>query len=70
MDVNTDMDLPNFELVYSCDATEKIVYTDRPVALCSVEELIVVVANDCAMICRKGMNQPVKNAADENIVGK
>ncbi len=39
------------------------VYSDIPVALCGVEDLIVVIKNGKALVCRKGESQLVKDAA-------
>ena len=69
-DVIADLDTPNPEPVYSHQSSGNFVYSDRPVALCGVEDLIVVVANDRVMICRKGMSQLVKNAAEEDLAEK
>jgi mannose-1-phosphate guanylyltransferase/mannose-6-phosphate isomerase len=40
------------------------VYSDLPVALCGVENLIVVVKNGSVLICQKGESQKVKNIVD------
>ena len=40
------------------------VYSDIPVALCGVEDLIVVIKNGKALVCKKGMSQLVKDAAE------
>ncbi len=40
------------------------VYSDMPVALCGVENLIVVVKNGAVLICRKGESQQVKDVVD------
>lgn len=53
--------------VYSCQSTGNFVYADRPVALCGIDNLIVVVANGRVMVCRKGMSQLVKTAAEEDL---
>jgi len=66
-DVIAQLNQPPEEPVYSCRAEGNFVYSDRPVALCGVENLIVVVANDRVMICRKGMSQLVKEAAEEDL---
>lgn len=62
-EINNPADAP----VYSYESEGNYVYSDRPVALCGVENLIVVVANDRVMVCRKGMSQLVKNAAEEDL---
>jgi len=53
--------------VYSYESEGNFVYSDIPVALCGVEDLIVVVANNRVMVCKKGMSQLVKNAAEEDL---
>ncbi len=40
------------------------VYSDLPVALCGVKDLIVVIKNGAVLICRKGESQLVKNVVD------
>jgi mannose-1-phosphate guanylyltransferase/mannose-6-phosphate isomerase len=40
------------------------VYSDLPVALCGVKDLIVVVKNGVVMICRRGESQLVKNVVE------
>ena len=62
-DVIADLNAANPNPVYSQKSSNNFVYSDRPVALCGVEDLIVVVANDRVMICRKGQSQLVKEAA-------
>ncbi len=69
-DVIAEIDTPAEAPVYSYQSDGNFVYTDRPVALCGVEDLIVVVANDRVLVCRKGMSQLVKNAAEEDIKQK
>jgi len=63
-DVIADLDAPSEAPVYAVESTGNFVYSDRPVALCGVEDLIVVVANDRVMVCRRGMSQLVKSAAE------
>lgn len=53
--------------VYSLDSSDNFVYSNVPVALCGVENLIVVVSNGRVMVCRKGMSQLVKEAAEEDL---
>lgn len=53
--------------VYTAQASGNFVYSDKPVALCGVDNLIVVVANDRVMICRKGMSQLVKEVAEKDL---
>jgi len=66
-DVIAELDNKSEEPVYSYESEGNYVYSDRPVALCGVEDLIVVVANGRVMICRKGMSQLVKDAAEEDL---
>ena len=40
------------------------VYSDLPVAICGVENLIVVVKNGSVLICKKGESQQVKDVVD------
>jgi hypothetical protein len=37
------------------------------VALCGVEDLIVVASNDRILVCRKGMSQLVKDVAEDDL---
>jgi len=62
-DIAPSSDVP----VYSYDSKGNFVYSDRPVALCGVENLLVVVANNRVLICRKGRSQLVKEAAEEDL---
>jgi len=41
------------------------VYADLPVALCGVEDLMVVVKNGCVLVARRGAGQLVKDAVDQ-----
>jgi mannose-1-phosphate guanylyltransferase len=41
------------------------VYSDLPVALCGVEDLMVVVKNGCVLVARRGAGQLVKDAVDQ-----
>lgn len=66
-DVIAELDTPPLSAVYSHESKGNFVYSDRPVALCGVEDLIVVVSNDRVMVCRKGMSQLVKNAAEDDL---
>ena len=45
---------------FEVDAEDNIVFSDIPVALCDVKDLIVVIKNGKALICRKGSSQKVK----------
>jgi len=66
-DVIADLDPPSKTPVYSVESRGNFVYSDKPVALCGVEDLIVVVSHDRVMICRKGKSQLVKEAAEEDL---
>ncbi len=66
-DVIAELDAPTEAAVYSYQSDGNFVYSDRPVALCGVENLIVVVANNRVMVCKKGMSQLVKDAAEEDL---
>ncbi len=46
---------------FEVDAENNIVFSDIPVALCDVSDLIVVIKNGKALICRKGSSQKVKD---------
>lgn len=46
-------------------AERNYVRSEIPVALCGVEDLIVVVENGMALICRRGESQLVRRAVDE-----
>ena len=46
---------------FEVDADDNIVFSDIPVALCDVRDLIVVIKNGKALICRKGSSQKVKD---------
>jgi mannose-1-phosphate guanylyltransferase/mannose-6-phosphate isomerase len=41
------------------------VYSDLPVALCGVEDLMVVVKNGCVLVARRGAGQLVKDVVDQ-----
>ena len=66
-DVIAEVGAPPEHPVYEEDASGNYVYADRPVALCGVKDLIVVSANGRIMVCRRGMSQLVKNAAEKDI---
>jgi hypothetical protein len=65
--VIADLDPPSKTPFYSVESRGNFVYSDKPVALCGVEDLIVVVSHDRVMICRKGKSQLVKEAAEEDL---
>ena len=66
-DVIAELGTPAKAPVYSYESAGNFVYSDRPVALCGVDDLIVVVANDRVLVCRKGLSQLVKSAAEEDL---
>jgi mannose-1-phosphate guanylyltransferase/mannose-6-phosphate isomerase len=68
-DVISDIASPPGAPVYSIGSKNNYVYSDRPVALCGVEDLIVVVANDRVLVCRRGKSELVKQAAEEDFSG-
>ena len=49
---------------FSIDSSNNYIQSDMPVALCGVEDLIVVQKNDSLLICRKGKGQLVKDAVE------
>ena len=51
--------------VYSVDSSNNFVYSDLPVALCGVEDLIIAVKNGVLLVCRKGESQKVKSVIGE-----
>ncbi len=53
------------ESVYSVDSEGNFVYSDLPVALCGVEDLMVVVKNGAVLIAKKGSGQLVKKAVEQ-----
>ena len=65
-DVIAGLGAPSGVPVYNRESRGNFVYSDRPVALCGVEDLIVVVANGRVLVCRKGMSQLVKGAAEDD----
>ena len=69
-DVIAELGKTAVEPVYSYQAERNYVYSDRPVALCGVDDLIVVVANNRVMICKKGMSQLVKEVAERDLSEK
>lgn len=46
--------------VYQTGCNNTAVFSDIPVALCDVDDIIVVIKNGKALICRKGSSQKVK----------
>jgi len=63
-DVIADLNPPAQVPVFTGGTTSNFVYSDIPVALCGVEDLIVVIKNGKALVCRKGESQLVKDAAE------
>ncbi len=53
------------EKVYSVEARGNFVYSDLPVALCGVEDLMVVIKNGAVLIAKKGSGQLVKKAVEQ-----
>jgi hypothetical protein len=49
----------------SINSKGNFVYSDIPVALCGVEDLMVVVKNGALLIARKGAGQQVKQVVEE-----
>jgi mannose-1-phosphate guanylyltransferase/mannose-6-phosphate isomerase len=49
--------------VFSCDASGNRVFSDIPVALCGVEDLVVVIRGGRALVMKKGSSQLVREAA-------
>lgn len=47
--------------LYEVEASNNIVFSDIPIALCDVKDLIIVIKNGKALICRKGSSQKVKD---------
>ncbi|OQX29344.1 MAG: hypothetical protein B0D92_04290 [Spirochaeta sp. LUC14_002_19_P3] len=68
-DVIADLNISPNAPVYTCESNGNFVYADRPVALCGVENLIVVSANDRILICRRGKSQLVRDAAGKDEMG-
>jgi mannose-1-phosphate guanylyltransferase/mannose-6-phosphate isomerase len=66
-DVIAGLGGPSDAPVYSRESEGNFVYSDRPVALCGVEDLIVVSSNDRILVCRKGMSQLVKGVAEDDL---
>ena len=63
-DVIADLNPPSGVPVFTGGSKSNFVYSDIPVALCGVEDLIVVIKNGMALVCRKGESQLVKDAAE------
>lgn len=52
------------DTVFPVEASNNYVLSDIPVALCGVDDLIVVQKNGALLICKKGKGQLVKNAVE------
>jgi len=63
-DVISDIDKHQSESIFSVESENNYVYSDIPVTLCGVEDLMVVIENGKALVCKKGNSQLVKNAVD------
>jgi len=63
-DVIAELNPPPEVPVFTGGTDSNFVYSDIPVALCGVEDLIVVIKNGKALVCRKGESQLVKDAAE------
>jgi mannose-1-phosphate guanylyltransferase/mannose-6-phosphate isomerase len=53
------------EELIAIESADNFVYSDRPVALCGVEDLMVVVKNGAVLIAKKGAGQQVKQVVNE-----
>jgi mannose-1-phosphate guanylyltransferase/mannose-6-phosphate isomerase len=53
------------EPVVSVESSGSFVHADLPVALCGVEDLIVVVKNGVVLVCKRGESQLVRRAVAE-----
>jgi len=65
-DVIADLNGGSMEKVLEIQSANNFVYSEIPVALCGVENLIVVVANNRVLICSRGNSQLVKEAAEKD----
>jgi mannose-1-phosphate guanylyltransferase len=50
--------------IFEADAESNFVYSDIPVALTGVQDLIVVIRNGIALVCKKGSSQLVKDVVN------
>jgi mannose-1-phosphate guanylyltransferase/mannose-6-phosphate isomerase len=50
---------------FEIEAQNNFVYSDMPVALCGVDDLMVVVKNGAVLVAKKGSGQLVKKAVEE-----
>lgn len=53
------------DYVYNIDSSNNFVASDIPVALCGVDNLMVIQKNGSLLICKKGKGQLVKNAVEQ-----
>ncbi len=58
-------DVSDKETAVSIESENNFVFSDIPVALCGVNDLIVVQKNGALLICKKGKGQLVKEAASK-----
>ncbi|KGM38882.1 Mannose-1-phosphate guanylyltransferase (GDP) [Olavius algarvensis spirochete endosymbiont] len=65
-DAIAEMDTLPEAVVYSHQSSNNFVYSELPVALCGVEDLIVVTVNNRVLVCKKGMSELVREAASED----
>ena len=63
-DIIADLNPEPEQPVFDSSKGSNFVYSDIPVALCGVEDLMVVIKNGKALICKKGESQLVKDAAE------
>jgi mannose-1-phosphate guanylyltransferase/mannose-6-phosphate isomerase len=52
-------------LVFDAKSKGNFVFSDIPVALSGVEDLIVVIKNGMALVCKKGVSQAVRDIVDK-----
>jgi mannose-1-phosphate guanylyltransferase len=57
-------DLPE-ENVFQADSKDNFIYSDIPVALAGVKDLIVVIKDGAALVCKKGSSQLVRELVQE-----
>lgn len=64
-DEMAELDKEPVDNVFSIESMDNFVLSDIPVALCGVEDLVVVQKNGALLICKKGNGQLVKDAVEE-----
>jgi mannose-1-phosphate guanylyltransferase / mannose-6-phosphate isomerase len=62
---SVNADRPPSVPVYTAGAEGSYVYSDIPVALCGVDNLIVVVKNNVVLVCKKGEAQRVREIVEQ-----